>query len=890
MRRTLVVGSRTASQEARFRAALAGDCGLQILTVSRLAGRLAGGFIEAVSSDILQVLVKEALEAGGFQAIQSLAGLPGMVRAVISTLTKAWNAALDLQAQAPKHPRIADLALLESRIIAGLPKAMLLPREVARLAVDNIGSAATVLGPIKIEGVCDLALCWRQLIRELANVIPVEWHALAGEDLTWLENSSVKIVRREAQSAMPEAIVCANPRHEAIEALRWARQLIASGKVMPGEIAITAAAVDPWDDHIRVIADEAGLPVVFAHGRAALSTFPGQQAAAVADVLLRGLSRSRVMRVISLCRASAPVLSALPGAWKQAIKTDSSLMNLQQWERMWADAAALGWPEEVDQRVILRPILNLLARGKDAAGDAGEMLLRGQALALWREALREGPPAALETNLTGLRVEDKSEPAVSIFWGPAHALVTAPRKCVCLLGLNSRNWPQPSGEDPLLPEYIVPARELDPLPVDTRDRMNFRRIMATAAEVVVLSRSRRDGEGRLLGKSPLFPRDLSENSLVRTRVPEHAVSEADRLLARRGEFGAMILSQCATKCWQDWRQPSITVHDGQTVKGSSIVARALNRTHSPTSLRKLLRDPIGFLWAHVFGWEGPLVEEDILSFDRAQFGTLVHEILAEVVKNLEDDGGLGEAKKATLERTIEIAADKVRKRWETEESVPPLLIWQGTLRQAIWTAGLALTAGEEGLTGQESWVELWFGHQSGRAAEETCPWNSAVAVEVPGAGILIQGKIDRLDLDRAKKVARLTDYKTGKFNTHLAKDPLDGGKELQRSLYYLAAKSLLASAEIIQSRLLYPGIPNGLCVLDNPEENIQRLAGYLKTAKQLVLDGLTIPGAESQDEYNDLLFAFPSNAPVQYLAEKLIASRTLLAGLVTLWENSEKKT
>ncbi len=888
MRRTQIIGSQFARHEASFRAALAQDCGLQILTVFRLAARLAGGFIEAISGDDLQVLVKEALAAGGFQAIQPLADLPGMIRAVASTLTKAWNADLDLQAQASKHPRVADLALIESRIIARLPKAMLLPRDLASAALSNISSANVVLGPVTVEGVCDLVSCWRQLIRELANVVPVKWHALDGEDLRWLGGSTVEIVRHEAQGATPEAVVCANPRHEAMEALRWARELIVSGKARPDEIGITAASVEPWDDQMRVIADEGGLPVCFAHGRGGLSTFPGQQAAAIADVLLRGLSRSRVVRVISLCRQSAPVLSDLPDDWKGAIQTESSLMDVQQWERMWQGAAVRGWPEGVDQRVILKPVLDLLARGKDAAGEAGEFLLRGQALALWQQALREGPPAALETNLSALRVEDEQEPAVSIFWGPAHALVTAPRKHVRLLGLNSRYWPQPGGEDPLLPDYIVAARELEPLPIPSRDRMNYLRILATAAESVVLSRSRRDGEGRLLGKSPLFPRDLEGKSLARTRVPEHAVSEADRLLARREEFGTTTLSRSAMKCWQDWRKPDITPHDGQIAAGSPLVARAFDRPHSATSLQKLLRDPIGFLWAYVFRWEGPLVEEDILSLDHAQFGTLAHEILAEGLRELECDRGLRNATKAKIEQAIGDAADKVRKRWEAEQSVPPLLIWQSTLEQGTWTAILALTAGEERFAGQQSWAELWFGRQN-RQGDGGDPWDPGVAVEVPGTGILIQGKIDRLDLDKAKKVARLTDYKTGHFNSRLDKDPLDGGKEVQRSLYYLAARSLLPRTEIIQSRLLYPGTPNRVCVLENPEEYVQRLAGYLKTAKQLVLEGLTIPGAGAQDAYNDLVFAFPSNASVQYFVGKSTASRRLLSALVALWENSESK-
>lgn len=85
-----------ALQEARFKAALAQDCGLQVLTIPKLAERLAGGFLEAITTDVLQDLVKEAFEVGGFQVIGPISGLPGMVRAVTSTLGKVWDANLDL--------------------------------------------------------------------------------------------------------------------------------------------------------------------------------------------------------------------------------------------------------------------------------------------------------------------------------------------------------------------------------------------------------------------------------------------------------------------------------------------------------------------------------------------------------------------------------------------------------------------------------------------------------------------------------------------------------------------------------------------------------------------------------------------------------------------------
>jgi PD-(D/E)XK nuclease superfamily len=875
-----------AAQVARFRAAMDRDSGLQILTVSRLAGRLAGGFVEPVPGEILQTLVRDSLNEGGFQAIGTLADLPGMVRATTATLTKAWNADLDLQARASRHPRIADLALIERRIAAGLTKAMLLPHDLSREALGNIGLAPPLLGSVSVEGVFDLAPCWRQLIRELASTVPVEWNASTGDDLSWLEGSAVKVVHHEVNGAKPEAVVCANPRHEALEALRWARRLIVNGHAQPGEIALTAAAVEPWDDHIRAIADESDLPVHFAHGRNALTVFPGQQAAALADVLVRGLSRSRVVRLISLCRRSSSQLMGLPENWKQAIQTDSSLMSLQQWEYVWKNAASRGWPSSVDQRKILKSVLELVAKSKDSAPEAGECFLQGQSLALWQQALREGPAAALETTLSSLRFEDGKEPAVSIFWGPAHILVSSPRSHIRLLGLNSRNWPRRGAEDPLLPDYVVPSKHLQPFALPTGDRMNFGRLVETASGSLVFSRCRRDSEGRLLGRSSLLPRDLKETHIHRTRIPEHAVSESDRILARGREFAESTLSRTAENCWRDWGKRDVTAHDGLIKPDRAIVMEVLSRTQSSGSLQRLLRDPIGFLWKYVFRWEGPLVEEDILSLDKLRFGNLTHEILAEATGILEKDDGFATATKSKINRAIAAATRIVSNRWDAEESIPPLLLWQGTLRQAEALSVQALITGEKPLTGQKSWVELAFGGLGGKDDGVRGPWAPQAQVRIPHTDIHIRGRIDRLDVDGAMQLARVTDYKTGKFNNNVSRDPLDGGKELQRSLYYVATKALLPGAEVVESRLLFPGQSKGLRALQEPEEVVRSLSGFLTAAKQLVSKGFTVPGAGAEDNYNDLVFALPSNAQEQYLIDKSIAFREILSPLIGLWEGN----
>jgi hypothetical protein len=50
---------------------------------------------------------------------------------------------------------------------------------------------------------------------------------------------------------------------EALEALRWARELIATGRARPEEIAIAAASPEEWDDHFLALGDMSDLDLHF---------------------------------------------------------------------------------------------------------------------------------------------------------------------------------------------------------------------------------------------------------------------------------------------------------------------------------------------------------------------------------------------------------------------------------------------------------------------------------------------------------------------------------------------------------------------------------------------------------------------------------------------------
>ena len=75
---TVVVDGPLALRMRRLDAAREGAIGRQILTLPSLAARLAGGFIVSASREELYPAIRQALDAGGFEVIGKVSGLPGM--------------------------------------------------------------------------------------------------------------------------------------------------------------------------------------------------------------------------------------------------------------------------------------------------------------------------------------------------------------------------------------------------------------------------------------------------------------------------------------------------------------------------------------------------------------------------------------------------------------------------------------------------------------------------------------------------------------------------------------------------------------------------------------------------------------------------------------------
>ncbi len=834
-----------------------GRLGARVLTLAGVAGRLAGGFERAASASEM----RRALQEGPLPKLGSLdaiAELPGFARAAAGTLQAAWNAGIDLaeQAAAPgAHERWAGLAALEEHVRAQLPAGVCLPRELVAAAHARVRLAPKLLGDVTLERVDEVPSLYRPLLLAIATFVPVTWHRLDDRVPAWAGDAFV-CVAAVAHAPSRELFSCADPAHEALEALRWVRRLLAEG-VPASDIAVGAVDVASYDDAIRAVAAEARLPLHAAHGAPALATPAGQFAAALAEALLNGPDQENIRRVVASGRAAAdPVLGALPEDWCAELNPDAALDSVPHWRR------AL---ESLQERaphlaqLVLRLVMDLSV-GQSAAPTVGDRWLTGAARDAWRHALTEGPAAALPSSLQRLRLTDGVDPASAAVWGSAAVLLGWPRRYVRLLGLSARSWPRRgSDEDPLLPARVLGDEVLTERTTPRRDTEHLLALLRSTVGTLVLSRPRRGGDGRQQSPSPLWHALLdgaTETEVTPREGTRHAVHEADRRASRRLELAADPEMQRARRAFLAAFEPALSANDGLVRPEHPAVMRALHRRHSATSLRKLLRNPHGFVATYALGWAQPSPQRRLLALEAMERGNLLHELLEAALTTLRRRGELGEHDEARLTVVVERECERVAERWELERPVPPPLAWQAELKRARRLAVEMLMYGGEPFPGQRSYAELPFGFdrpEDGDAGAQLWPPNAEVTL--PGTGVRLRGVIDRLDLDEENRRVRVIDYKSGKQRKN--DGGLNAGEELQRTLYTAVVKQLLGAEYAVEAGLLYAGASEPL-ILEDPDASVRQLAEAVNAATDLLRRGKAVAGPDVKSGYEETLLAYPS--------------------------------
>lgn len=878
LKKTYVVNGSLAITSERYFIATTGANGAQVMAIEHVAARLAGGLLQMIDTVTLREIVSEVLPDVDMGELQTIKNLPGMAQAASRSLMKFWMSGVD--PQTVEHlPRMKAILALEDAVVERMPANLKRPSELRDLAIARAKFTSMIFGRVEIKNMTNLHPVWQPLVEAMARhhqpTEPMIWNAGPRPVPDWVL-PICEVRRSGASSPQLTAQTSANARHEVVEAIRWLRQRLASSAT-PGSLAIAAASPAAYDDLFVAAAAEADIQIHFVHGISAIHTPDGQTAAALADILLRGISQKRVRRLLDLVGREVDMLASLPRDWTSALKPDASLTTVARWKE------ALRKPQHVDVSKVIIPVIELLDKGVENALAVGEGLLPNKAYDIWERALRDGPAQALDRTIRAIKVKDKVSPLMMPCFMSAENLAANPRQEVMLIGMTSENWPRHENEDSLIPDHVIATEVLNPMPLADLDEADFHTICHTTTDSIIFSWPRRDADGKKCEPSGLLEMVKDPKDLGRSRKAPSAMSEADRLFCRPDEYAKLPEAMKASAVIDNWYTSDWTEHDGIVNENNPRIVATLAQVQSATSIKKLLRDPIGFVWQYALGFRAPEYEDEPLLLDARQRGNLLHDILEFSVNTLEQNGGLAKATKAEISNAVRKARTDVARITAAAEPVPPEVIWQQTLNAAEELAVKALSFDFPPLPGQQTFCEISFGNDQAHAAEGEQQFaDPTMTIPIHGTDLRIACRIDRLDISGDNTKVRVIDYKSGKTPKDLPGLVFKGGDEVQRPIYYSVIKTLVKEATDIEVGLLYPGT-NDYAPLNDLEQRVSELTVFINEACKYLLGGFAVPGPATGDTFNKLVFALPANAKAAYLPRSVQTATERLPNLSTLW-------
>ena len=372
----------------------------------------------------------------------------------------------------------------------------------------------------------------------------------------------------------------------------------------------------------------------------------------------------------------------------------------------------------------------------------------------------------------------------------------------------------------------------------------------------------------------------------RDRIPEHAFSEPDRLLARSDDAIKLEHVRQSRLCWRHWHQEGThTKHDGLVAAEHPAIVAALGRVQSTTTLQRLLRDPLGFVWRHALGWRSVRLEPEPLQLDPFTFGELVHELICSAITALEPTPGFARASQEEIAEAVEKAATVVVSSWPLQRSVPPPILWWHTVAEAARRTSRGLGSDDPTPAGTRSWSEVPFGQ--GSADPSTWPWDATVTIPISEAGLVYGGRMDRIDIRASGDVAQITDYKSVKPPPKRQRIALGQGRELQRVLYATAVRALLPEVGTVVARLIY--LADDPATFELRGEELDRAIAdatrYLVAAVSILHSGRIAPRREEDVDYDDMRLALPADRE-SYLRRKADPFKVANRALTKLWDTS----
>ena len=423
-----------------------------------------------------------------------------------------------------------------------------------------------------------------------------------------------------------------------------------------------------------------------------------------------------------------------------------------------------------------------------------------------------GPDTAIVSDYLGdSLIWAGADPAEGVLLTSASRARPRRRRFVFVLGLVEREFPEAEGGTGLLPSRFrrdcnrCAGAGLLGEPLEGQEAFLFRLACAAAEDVVYLSQRLADDDGGPLVESPFLGtlrREGRSLPVWRTRTLADVVHEAERAPSPR-EF----LRSCAAERLIPEGVP------GEGLRLVEPVARAgpvhlsdpscLRRlreatSHTAVEIESYARCPVAWFLERVVGVEMPTEEGD-----PRVLGSVTHQVLASVYGTMMREGLV------PLE-----ARGLVRANTLVEGALEAVL---GHLRGRRSSAALSLLAAQvryrvNGFLSREA-------EQNRRLAPVSLEYSLPSAGVDLADGLVVRGRIDRVDEDADGTFCVVIDYKTGSFRP--PRDwPVAG--ILQVPLYMLALERLHPEKRVVGGgyEILGAGAGEGLL-----EEGARDLAG-----------------------------------------------------------------
>jgi ATP-dependent helicase/DNAse subunit B len=210
---------------------------------------------------------------------------------------------------------------------------------------------------------------------------------------------------------------------------------------------------------------------------------------------------------------------------------------------------------------------------------------------------------------------------------------------------------------------------------------------------------------------------------------------------------------------------------------------------SPTRLETYASCPYQYLLSVIMGIEALTEPEKEATISPLDKGTLVHSILWKFFTDLKKEMGSSlHLEPKDLERLLEIA-NKEFVEFEQMGVTGYSMLWEVEKRKI---RDNLVDFFKEELNETEfipTYFEVRYGMKPLDFQESEISTEEPVSLKLAGKTVNLKGRIDRIDLTKDGKRARVRDYKTGKV---LAKaNDFQGGTTLQLPLYLYAARQLL---------------------------------------------------------------------------------------------------